>query len=161
VSSWKRPVALIAGVTMLVEILMALSGTGPEVLLVAALTGMVGVTVWLAVDLGGAAIGSSGSAAAPAPEPTARPDRRVTRLRSGLAYGRADGVTLDNLRLSLIELVDDQLRAVHRVDRSEDADAARAVIGSELDVFVNDPDAAATLLQPRSLDRILTLIERL
>ena len=160
-SPWKLPVALIVGVTILIEVLMALSGMGPEVLLVAALTGMVGVAVWLVVDLGVAAVRSSGLASAPAPEPTARPDRRVMRLRSGLAYGRPDGVTLENLRLSLIELVDDQLRAVHRIDRAEDADAARAVMGSELDAFVNDPEAAATLLRPRSLDRILTLIERL
>ena len=160
-SSWKRPVVLIVGITILIEVLMALSGMGPEILLVAALTGMVGVALWFIVDLGTAAVGSSGPAGAPAPEPTARPDRRVMRLRSGLAYGRPDGVTLENLRVGLIELVDDQLRAVHRIDRAEDADAARVVIGGELDAFVNDPEAAATLLQPRSLDHILTLIERL
>jgi len=119
------------------------------------------MAVWFVIDLGTAAVASSDLASAPAPEPAARSDRRVTRLRSGLAYGRPDGVTLENLRLSLIELVDDQLRAVHRIDRAADADAARDVIGDELDAFVNDPEAAATLLQPRSLDRILTLMERL
>ena len=107
------------------------------------------------------AVGSGGVVAPLPVEPAARRDRRVMRLRSGLAYGRADGASLENLRLSLVGLVDDQLRAAHRIDRRQDPEAARVVLGDELDAFVNDPDAAAVLLKPRSLDRILTLIERL
>ena len=46
-----------------------------------------------------------------------RTDRRVMRLRSGLVFGRHDDTSLERLRESLVELVDDQLRAAHH-DRS-------------------------------------------
>ena len=160
-TSWKKAVALIAGVTVVVEVLMVTTGMGPHVVLVAALCALVGAGLWFVVDLARVAVGSGGVVASLPVEPVARRDRRVTRLRSGLAYGRADGASLENLRASLVDLVDDQLRSVHRIDRREDPVAARLVLGDELDAFVNDPDAAAVLLKPRSLDRVLTLIERL
>jgi hypothetical protein len=161
VSRWKRPVAVIVGATIAVEGFMLASGMGPQVALVAALCSLIGVAVWLALDLAKAAVGSSGVVVGLPVEPEPRADRRVMRLRSGLAYGRPDGASLEHLRLSLVELVDDQLLAVHRIDRRNDPGAARVVLGDELDAFVNDPGAAAVLLKPRSLDRILTLIERL
>ncbi len=160
-TSWKKAVALIAGVTIVVEVLMVATGMGPHVILVAALCTLVGVGAWFVVDLARVAVGAGGAVAPLPVEPAARSDRRVMRLRSGLAYGRADGASLENLRVSLVDLVDDQLRSAHRIDRREDPVAARVVLGDELDAFVNDPDAAAVLLKPRSLDRILTLIERL
>ena len=161
VTSWKKAVALIVVVTVVVEVLMVTTGMGPNVVLVAALCALVGVGLWFVVDLAKVAAGSGGVVASLPVEPAARRDRRVMRLRSGLAYGRADGASLENLRLSLVDLVDDQLHSVHRIDRREDPERARAVLGDELDAFVNDPDAVAVLLKPRSLDRILTLIERL
>ena len=160
-SSWKRPIAVIVGATVAVEGVMLASGMGPHVALVAALCVLIGVAVWLALDLARAAVGSSGVVVGLPVEPQPRPDRRVMRLRSGLAYGRPDGASLEHLRLSLVELVDDQLLSVHRIDRRDDPGAARVVLGDELDAFVNDPGAATVLLKPRSLDRILTLIERL
>lgn len=158
---WKKAVALIVGVTVAVEVSMAASGMGPNVIVVAALCALVGLGIWLVVDLVKVAVGSGGVVAPLPVEPAARRDRRVMRLRSGLAYGRADGASLEHLRLSLVGLVDDQLVSAHRIDRRADPEAARVVLGDELDAFVNDPDAAAVLLKPRSLDRILTLIERL
>jgi hypothetical protein len=85
----------------------------------------------------------------------------VLRLRSGLKYGFRDDTPLERLRASLVELVDDQLRSAHRVDRVEDPDKARSVLGAELSRFVDDPSAAHELAQPQQLDRILTLIEQL
>jgi hypothetical protein len=161
VTPWRKAVALIVGITVVVEVAMVASGMGPNVIAVAAVCALVGVVVWFVVDLAKVAVGSGGMAAPSPVEPATRSDRRVMRLRSGLAYGRADGASLQNLRVSLVDLVDDQLRSVHRIDRREDPEAARVVLGDELDAFVNDPDAAAVLLKPRSLDRILTLIERL
>ena len=156
-----RPVAAIAGITLAVEILMIVAGMGPDVILVAALGVLVGVGIWFVTDLVGVAQGSAAVATGPAPPSTERADRRVMRLRTGLAYGRPDGVSLANLRVSLVDLIDDQLRAVHNIDRSRDPEAARAVIGDDLSAFIDDPDAADKLTQPRSLDHILTLIEQL
>jgi hypothetical protein len=161
VTTWKRPIAIIVGATMVIEAFMLATDMGPRVVLVAALCAMVGVVVWLTFDLAGEAVGTSGVVAKLAVEPEARKDRRVMRLRSGLAYGRPDGASLESLRVSLVDLVDDQLLSVYRIDRCNDPDAARVVLGDELDAFVNDPDAATVLLKPRSLDRILTHIERL
>ena len=160
-NSWRRPVAVIVGGTILVVALMLAADMGPHVGLVAALCALIGAGTWLVLDLARVAVGSSGVVTVVPAEPAARNDRRVMRLRSGLAYGRPDGASLDNLRQSLVDLVDDQLRSVHRIDRSNDPDRACVVLGAELDAFVNDPDAADVLLKPRSLDRILTLIERL
>ncbi len=43
VSSWKRPVGAIIGVTIAVDVFMVVTGMGPQVVLVAALGGLVGV----------------------------------------------------------------------------------------------------------------------
>ena len=83
------------------------------------------------------------------------------QLRTGLAYGRPDRASLVQLRSSLIELVDDQLRTVHHVDLAEDPDGARAIIGDDLYAFVDNPDSAGMLTEPRRVDHILTLIERI
>ncbi len=83
------------------------------------------------------------------------------QLRTGLAYGRPDRASLLQLRATLVDLVDDQLRAVHLIDRAEQPDAARAVIGDDLYAFVTDPDSATMLTEPRRVDHIVTLIERI
>lgn len=159
--SWKLPVAKIVGVTIVVDVLMIVTGMGPQVVLVAALGVLVGVGLWFLSDLADVALGATGVPAGPASATEPRADRRVMQLRTGLAYGRPDRASLVRLRASLIELVDDQLRTVHHVDLAEDPDGARAVIGDDLYAFVIDADSAGMLTQPRNVDRILTLIERI
>lgn len=159
--SWKLPVAKIVGVTIVVDVLMIVTGMGPQVVLVAALGVLVGVGLWFLSDLADVALGATGVPAGPASAAEPRADRRVMQLRTGLAYGRPDRASLVRLRASLIELVDDQLRTVHHVDLAEDPDGARAVIGDDLYAFVDDADSAGMLTQPRNVDRILTLIERI
>jgi hypothetical protein len=159
--SWKLPVVAIIVGTVVIEGLMALTDMGPHVVLVAAVCVLVGVGVWFVAELVDEAVGTNEMPVGLAPTPTVRTDRRVMRLRSGLAYGQRNDDSLDQLRSSLVELVDDQLLAVHQVDRAHDPDAARAVLGDDLFAFVSDPDTARELARPRSLDRILTLIERI
>ena len=134
---------------------------GPRVVLVAALCGLVGVGLWFFSDLADVAVGASELCGGPVSEPTARADRRVMQLRTGLAYGRPDRASLVQLRATLVDLVDDQLRAVHRLDRVEHPDGARAIIGDDLYAFVNDADSAGMLTEPRKVDHIVTLIERI
>ncbi len=156
---WRHPVVKIVGVAIAVDVFMIVTGMGPQVVLVAALGGLVGVGLWFLSDLADVAIGATGVPVTPSSAPAVRADRRVMQLRTGLAYGRPDRASLVSLRASLIELVDDQLRAVHQVDLADDPDGARAVIGDDLSAFVDDPDSATILTQPRNVDRILTLIE--
>ena len=161
VSSWKRPVAVIIGATIAVEVFMVVTGMGPQVVLVAALGGLVGAGVWFLADLADVTDGGTGVAVGATRESAARTDRRVMQLRNGLAYGRPDRASLLQLRATLVDLVDDQLRAVHLVDRAQQPEAARAVMSDDLYAFVTDPDSATMLTEPRRVDHIVTLIERL
>ena len=157
---WTHPVAAIVGVTIAVDVLMVVTDMGPHVVLVASLGGLVGVGLWFVVDLAGVAPAEVGNSRRHASEPTARADRRVMQLRTGLTFGRADRVSIVQLHSTLVDLVADQLATVHHVDLADDPDGARAVIGEELYAFVEDADAAGLLTDPRKVDHILTLIER-
>jgi hypothetical protein len=159
--TWKGPVATIVAVTIVVELLLIVSRSGPAVLLIAALCGLVGVVGWLIADLAEVAFDSTdGDVEGAGPELVARTDRRVMRLRSGLAYTR-DDESLERLRSSLVDLVDDQLRAVYHVNRADDPAGARAVLGPDLSSFVDDPHSARRLDRPNEVDRVLTLIEQI
>ncbi len=156
-----HPVVAIVGVTIAVDVLMVVTGVGPHVVLVAALGGLLGVGLWFLSDLADLAVRAGVDRGGPASEPTVRADRRVMQLRAGLAYGRPDRASLVQLRSTLVDLVDDQLRAVHHVDLAEDPDGARAILGDDLYAFVDDADSARLLTEPRRVDHLLTLIERI
>lgn len=157
---WTHPVAAIVGVTIAVDVFMVVTDMGPHVVLVTSLVGLVGVGLWFVADLAEVALAEVGNSRRNASDPTVRADRRVMQLRTGLAFGRADRVSIVQLHSTLVELVADQLRAVHHVDLAENPDGARAIIGEELYAFVDDADSAAMLTELRKVDHILTLIER-
>lgn len=159
--TWTRAIVAIVGITVAVEALMLVSGMGPDVILVTSLGGLVGVCVWFIAELSATALGSDGVPSALAPPPPVRADRRVARLRSGLAYGRQNDAAFDRIRDSLVELIDDQLLAAHDIDRRRNPTDARAVLGPELAAFVDDEHSAEVLARPRTLVRIVTLIEQL
>jgi hypothetical protein len=152
---------MIVGATIVVDVLMAVTGMGPQVVLVAALGVLVGAGVWFLADLADVTDGATAVPMGTTKEPAARADRRVMQVRTGLAYGRPDRASLVQLRATLVDLVDDQLRAMHFIDRAEQPAAARAVMGDDLYAFVTDPDSATALTDPRRVDRIVTLIERI
>jgi hypothetical protein len=154
-----RAVAAIGIAVVLTEAILLVTDTGPNVWLVAAVVALVGVTIWFP-----ASIARFVMRPAPAPRPphspTSFPDLRTTTLRQALATGDTDPRHAERVRRQLIVIVDDELLAVHGIDRATDPDAARAVLGRDVDRFVTNPDAAASLT-PRSLAHVLTLIERI
>lgn len=156
----RLPLAVIAAGTAAIVAFMVLSGMEPELLLVIALCLLVGIGGWylatLADETPTESTGSIGARAAP----PARADRRVMRLRAGIAYGRPDGITLERLRATLVDVIDDQLLLAHQIDRATDPIAAAEVLGPELQRLVDDPDASA-LARPDHLEHTITLIERL
>ena len=160
-SATKRAILLIVGITIAVEAFMIVSGMGPDVLLVAAAAVTIGVGVWIVIDTAESVPSVASIGATSREEPVHRVDRRVTRLRSGLAHGQTDRLSAERLHAGLVAIIDDQLRAGHRVDRLDDPAAAAAIIGPELASFVDDPTARQSLPGTRELDRILTQIERL
>jgi hypothetical protein len=159
-SSW-LPLAVSAAVTVVVVTLLVVMDTGPNVLLVAAVTMLAGVTIWLVAELLNATLDTPLLSTTPAAIPSAHNDRRVMRLRSGLTYAQHDDAALDQLRAGLVELVDDQLRTVHDIDREADPDTARIVVGGELWSLIDGSTPSRRLAEPRTLDRVLTLIEQL
>jgi hypothetical protein len=162
VRSWSRPVATIVALVVVANVVMVLSGMGPNVVLVTALGGLVGMTVWTVAQLAEATPATTPIDASVRSAPAPRGEPRVARLRTGLSHAGPNGPVLEQLHDSLVNVIDDQLRVAHQIDRSLDPVAARAVIGDELHAFIDDPaTATADLAHPRRLDRILTLIEHL
>ena len=148
--------AVIVGIVAL-----ALLGTGPSVVLLAAVGALAGALAWFLAGAVDRARVTGGVPGPPAADPVARLDHRLMTMRNRIAYGRADDVSTERLRATLVDVIDDQLVAVHEIDRSADPAAAAAVLGPELAAFVDDPHAARRLARTRDLDRLVTLIERL
>jgi hypothetical protein len=159
--SWKRPAAAIAAITIVVDLSMVLTDMGPDLGLVTALCVMLGVGLWFISDLMNVTIDPAAIATGSAPASAESTDRRVMRLRSGILYGQRGSNSLERLRATLVDIVDDQLRVAHQIDRGEDPDAARAVLGDDLYAFVDDPGPSDELADPRQLERIVTLIEQI
>lgn len=160
--SWTRPVATIASITLVANVAMAVSGMGPNVLLLTVLGVLIGVAVWTVAELADTTPATAPIDANVRAAPPPRSERRVTRLRTGLAYAGPNGLVFEQLHGSLVDVIDDQLRVAYQIDRVSDPDAARAVIGDDLQAFIDERAAAtAALARPRRLDHILTLIEQL
>lgn len=160
--AWAKSVSMIAGAALAINVAMIAVGMGPNLLVVAALVGLIGVAGWTVAELVDATPPTAPIDATTQLAPPSRGERRVTRLRTGLASAGPDGPVFERLHESLVEVIDDQLRVVHQIDPASDPEAARAVLGEELHAFVHDgATATRELARPRRLDHILTLIEQL
>lgn len=155
-----RPLAVIVGTTVVIELLMLATDMGPRLLLVTAVSLLVGATIWLVVGLGHAAVRSEMISEPHPPPPTRIPDLRITLLRQGLSYGRHDNQIPERMYTSLVTLIDDELAVGHGIDRRTDPAAARAVIGDDLMRFTEEADSSRTL-HLEGLAHIVTLIERI
>jgi hypothetical protein len=160
-TSWRRRVAVVVAGTGVVLASMIVSGMGPDLLLVSALIATVAIGAWVLADTADAVADTAPSTAAPRSAPPPEGDRRVKQVRTGLAYGRTDGLSRERLHASLVDIVDDRLRTAHQIDRATRPDAARALLGADLAAFVEAPEPPDTLSRPRDLDRLLTRIEQL
>jgi len=159
--SWaKRPLLVIVGATIVVQIVMVVTDMGPHLLLVAAVCLLVGITIWTVLSLGHAAVRTEAVSTPHPPPPSRLPDLRITLLRQGLSYGRHDNQIPDRVYWSLVTLIDDELMVGHGIDRRSDPEAARQVIGDELMRFVTEPDASRALSLER-LTQVVTRIERI
>ena len=154
-----RPPAVIGLGVIVVEVALLLTDAGPNVWLVAALGGLVGAAIWFATTVDRFTVRPL-----PSPRPPTssvlQPDLRTTTLRQALAAGSVDQRHARRLHDQLVAIVDDELVTVHGIDRHTRPDSARAVLGDELQRFVDDPEPGAPLT-PRAVARIVTLIERL
>ena len=154
-----NPAILIIGAAVLVDLLMLATDMGPSLGATTALGLLVGATIWFMAEIGPTAARPRPATVGPKP-PEHRADLRITTLRQALAYGGNDYYLAERVHTSLVDVVDDELRATHGIDRQRDPDAAAAILGPELCRFVGDSDVAATMTA-QSLARIVTLIEEI
>lgn len=159
-----RPLLTITAIVVLSLVAMVVIGMDPDLLLAGTLLGALAVGAWVLAHAADSVPDPGGPrrpvAGARSPLPEGH-DRRVKQVRTGLAYGRTDGLSRERLHASLVAIVDDQLRVVHEIDRRTDPAAARAVLGPELTAFVDAAEPPTALGRPRDLDRLLTRIEQL
>lgn len=155
------PILTIAGLAVVVDLVLVAAGRNPHLALVAALCALVGVAIWAGFEVLDNAASTGGVPMGRAVAPDPRADRRVARLRSGLAFGRSDDTSFELLRGNLIELVDGQLRADHDLDVEAGTEILRPVIGDRLVRLIGDPATARLLADPGQLDLVLSDIEHL
>lgn len=158
--SLPRFVIVIVAGTICVQLVMLITDMGPHLPLVAAVCVLVGITIWVVLSLGHAAVRTETVSTPHPPPPRRLPDLRITLLRQGLSYGRHDNQIPDRVYRSLVTLVDEELAVGHGIDRHADPDAARAIVGDELMRFVEDADGSRTMTID-GLSRIVTQIERI
>ncbi len=151
---------IIVGATIAVELLMLATDMGPHLLLVTAVCLLVGVTTWIVLGLGHAAVRTETVSTPHPPPPSRLPDLRITLLRQGLSYGRHDNQIPDRVYWSLVTLIDDELSVGHGIDRLTDPEAAHQVIGDDLMRFIEDPDTSRAL-SLEALAHIVTQIEQI
>ena len=157
----RRRIIVAVVLAVVVQLLMVASGMGPDLLLVSALIAALTIGALALAAAADAVPNATPTVAAPRSAAPARPDRRVNQVRTGLAYGRNDGLSRERLHTSLVAIVDDQLRSAHQIERTADPATARAVMGTDLAAFVEAATPPDVLSRPRELDRLLTRIEQL
>ena len=137
---------------------MFATDTGPDLLVSSAVLAVAATAVWFALKVGRRTARPGPVALRPDP-PVAFPDFRVTSLRQAIVAGSEDARLAERLRQRLIDIVDDELLA-HGVDRAEEPDVARAVLGADLDRFVSDPESVRSMT-PRRIAALVTRIEKI
>lgn len=160
-----------AGAVVAVCLGTVLLGMEPRLVLVGLLVVAVAAAGICVVDLGD----STGAVVWQAPgttgERAATVDRRVRllrnrlqsrgRRRSPLARSDDDVEADDDIAVTLLAAIDDQLRSEHGIDRAASPEAAATVLGPELTRFVSDPAARRSMTSRRGLASTLQLIEAL
>jgi len=154
-------IALVVAGIALVVISMSATGMEPSLPLVASLVVLVAAVAFVVYDLEAAVLAVRWQRPAGTAPTAAGRDHRVNVLRMRLAAPDHHGSTARELYGTLVGLIDDHLLAVHGIDRAHDPDAARRVLGPELDRFVAAGQPPARLTSVRVLRGVVQRIEQL
>jgi hypothetical protein len=154
-------VATVAIIVALVEISMSVARMAPSVPLVAGLVVLVAAIGFVVYDLDAAVLTVRWQRGASVAPTATGLDPRVSSLRMRLAAADRDGYHARQVYGSLVDLIDDQLLAVHGIDRAADPDAAAVALGPELHRFVATGRPPARLTSVRVLRPIVQRIEQL
>jgi len=151
-----RRIAAIVIAWALLVLALWVSHSRPAVFVLGGILAALGATLFLALDLADAVDGLEWSPRA-RQYPARRTDPRVAWLHHKVQSARWSGST--EISDTLIELVDDRLRAHHHIDRAEDPAAAAAVLSPALRTLVEGQRPMAR--SSRELQQLLTDIEAL
>jgi hypothetical protein len=152
----RRITAIVIAWALLVLALWV-SHSRPAVFVLGGIVAALGATLFLALDLADAVDGLEWSPRARQQYPARRTDPRVAWVRHKVQSARWSGST--EISDTLIELLDDRLRAHHHIDRAEDPAAAAAELSPALRILVERERPTAR--SPRELQQLLTDIEAL
>lgn len=158
--SWRRRLAVVVACWAVVVAVMAGLGMEPNLVVLAAVAAVVGVIIWVVLDLS--------DIAAPVDWRTTREgggrgvahDVRVSALRRQLGAAGALGSD-DMVHTSLVAIIDDRLASEHGVDRLTQPALAAPLLGPDLDEFVTRPPSRERWADPRFLPAVLDRIEAL
>lgn len=159
---WTRTLLGTVALTALSVAFMLGTSMGPNVALVVGLGGLSGAAVWLLASVVGPA----------APAIVWRSGELQDSSRTGLdslergwryrvPASQRDDRAADRLHQLLVEILDARLTAHHGIDRRQQPEAARQILGDELARFADDPRAASALPQLRNATRIVARIEQI
>lgn len=167
-TGWRVGVTVGAGTAT--GVAMVLLGMEPRLALVGCVVVAVAASVWLLVDLANVVSPIFWHNFGTFANTSARSHRSVqtlqTRLRTparrrhrtaALEHVRPDPV--DEITVTLLDVIEDHLVSEHGIDVLLDHHAAAEVLGPELTRFVTDSTSRRSMAQPRTLARTLTLIE--
>jgi hypothetical protein len=157
IPTW-RGVLTVGIVVAAAELAAVATGMDPQLALVGALV-VACCTIGWAVRAVALSAATPVSWPGPLPDVDVSTDWQVAALRSRIAYGSEDRSADDQLRATLVRLVDERLRAEHGVDRHHDPERAKAVLGDELYAFTTDPTGTRRHGRRKDLERIVSLIE--
>lgn len=154
-------VATVAAIAVLIEISLSVARMGPSLPLVASLVVLVAAIGFVVYDLEAAVLTVRWQRSAGTIPTATGSSSRVSSLRNSLLAIDRDGYLARRLYASLVDLIDDQLLAVHGIDRAHDPDAARVVLGPELARFVATGQPPSRFTDVRVLRPIVQRIEQL
>ena len=157
---WRGRLAVLIVVWALLAVSMAVADMRPRVLLLGAAVGGAAIALWVAVDLAAATRPAQWYPVVEAPSAGYTSDARISTIRMRIQSAADHGSNGTRLHAALVELIDDRLFAEHGIDRFEDPNRARAVLGDELMRFAESP-ASRELADQRTLAHLLSLIERI
>lgn len=152
----RRLVVVLASWLVLVVVL-AISDARPSVWVLGGLVAAIAAAVYVLVDLADTVEGVEWTRRGRRQTPVRTTDSRINAVRSKALGSWWAGAA--DIGVTLVDLVDDRLRAHHRVDREADPAAAAALLTPALRELVAAPRRSS--FSPRELQDLLTDIEAL
>jgi hypothetical protein len=152
---------VLIGVWIVLAVSMAIADMEPRVVVLGAALAGAATAIWVVVDVGTGTRPMQWYPVVETPFPGHTSDARISTIRLRIQSVGDPGSHGTRLHAALVELVDDRLFTEHGIDRFEQPERARRVIGDDLMRFVSSPPSPRELADQRTLEHIVSLVERI